>query len=82
MVRGQDSRRPLDAAELPGVSKTVSNVVYLGFLNIHILCAGWRLAISAGGGLSSACQFQSNPRKLTRGKLLMKQHIFNSSHLK
>ena len=34
----------------------------------------WRLAISAGG-LSFACQFQSNPRKLTRGKLMMK-HMY------
>ena len=31
----------------------------------------WRLAISAVG-LASACTFQSKPRKLTRGKLLMK----------
>ena len=38
----------------------------------HSAC-WWRLAISAGGGgLSSACQFQSNPTKPTRGKLLMK----------
>ena len=36
----------------------------------HSVC-WWRLAIFAGG-LSSACKFQSNPRKLTRGKLLMK----------
>ena len=39
----------------------------------HYVC-WWRLAISAGG-LTSACQFQSNPRKLTRGKLLMK-HMY------
>ena len=39
----------------------------------HCVC-WWRLVISAGG-LSSACQFQYNPRKLTRGKLLMK-HMY------
>ena len=50
------------------------SVVYLGFLNIHIMCAGGDyLSLLGGGGvLSSACQFQSNPRKLTRSKLLMK----------
>ena len=51
----------------------------------HTVC--WRgLSISdeggGGGGLSSACPFQSNPRKLMRGKLLMKHtHIYNSSYL-
>ena len=39
----------------------------------HSVC-WWRLAISAGG-LSSGCQFQYNPRKLTRGKLLTK-HMY------
>ena len=39
---------------------------------MHILCAGGEyLAISAGG-LSSACQFQSNPPKLMRCKLPIK----------
>ena len=42
-------------------------VVYLGFLNIHILCAGGDY-LPMLGCLSSACQFQSNPRKPTRGK--------------
>ena len=36
----------------------------MGFLNIHI--------IYSGGGLSSACQFQYNPRRLTRDELLIK----------
>ena len=39
----------------------------------HCVC-WWRLAIAAGG-LSAACQFQYNPWKLTRGKLLMK-HMY------
>ena len=41
----------------------VVSVVYLGFLNIHMLCAGGdQLSLRGGGGLSSACQFQSNPK--------------------
>ena len=36
----------------------------------HSVC-WWRVAISAGG-LSSACQYQSNLRNLTKDKLLMK----------
>ena len=44
------------------------SVVYLGFLNIHILCAGG----DSAEGLLYACRFQSNRRKLTRDKLLMK----------
>ena len=42
---------------------------------MHIMCAGG--AISAGGGgLSAACQFPSNPRKLTSGKLLDEAHAY------
>ena len=40
----------------------------------------WILAISAGGILYT-CQFQSNPRKLTRDKLLMK-HIYRRKRVK
>ena len=36
----------------------------------HYVC-WWRVSISAGG-LSSACQYQANLRKLTRDKLLIK----------
>ena len=46
-------------------------LLYLVFLNIHIMCVDGDL-LSLLGAISSAWQFQSNPRKLTRGKLLMK----------
>ena len=36
----------------------------------HSVC--WCTLAFSAGGLSSACQYQSNLRKLTRGKLLMK----------
>ena len=42
----------------------------------HSVC-WWRLAISTGG-LSSSCQYESNLRKLTRGKPADEAHIYNS----
>ena len=48
-------------------------VLYIWVSKIYTLCLLVETSyICWGGGLSSACQFQSNPRKLTRGKLLMK----------
>ena len=56
---------------IPGMCFISYSCCIFGFpKHTHYVC-WWRLAISAGG-LSSACQFQSYPRKLTRGKLLMK----------